>query len=124
MSLPLLVRPNSIIPIGARSDRPDYDYSDHITLQVYELEDGSAVDVEIPASDGKIETTFSIERVGTIIRARRQGPAREWSICLMGIPSVKKAENAKIDVIRGSTVIRMDARADEMNIELRPDPAP
>ncbi len=26
MSLPLLVRPNTVIPIGSRTDRPDYDY--------------------------------------------------------------------------------------------------
>ena len=40
MSLPLLVRPNSVIPVGSRTDRPDYDYTDGLTLQVYQLEDG------------------------------------------------------------------------------------
>ncbi len=60
MSLPLLVRPNSVIPIGDHTDKPDYDYSDQVTLQVYQLEDGKPVHVEIPTLDGKIETSFDI----------------------------------------------------------------
>ena len=34
-SLPLLVRPGAVIPIGARDDRPDYDYADGVTLTAY-----------------------------------------------------------------------------------------
>src|SRR5215208_2408478 len=55
MSLPLFVRPNSVIPLGSHSDRPDYDYSDNVTLQIYQLEDGNQVSVEIPTLDGKIK---------------------------------------------------------------------
>src|SRR6185436_2489077 len=40
LSLPLLVRPNSIIAVGNQGDRPDYDYGEGVTLQVYELADG------------------------------------------------------------------------------------
>jgi alpha-D-xyloside xylohydrolase len=57
MSLPLLVRPNSVIPIGNRADKPDYDYSDGVTLQIYQLEDGKQVSVETPGLDGRIETS-------------------------------------------------------------------
>ena len=118
ISLPLLVRPNSVLPIGAYSDRPDYDYNDQVTLQVYELQDGAQVHVEIPALDGKIETTFDIERRGGTLRAQRHGPAKAWSISLMGIESVKKADGARTEVIDGSTVIRVDAQAADLTIEL------
>ena len=33
MSLPLLARPNSIIPFGSRDDTPDYEYADSVRLQ-------------------------------------------------------------------------------------------
>ena len=32
LSLPLLVRPNSVIPIGNRTDKPDYDYMGNKSL--------------------------------------------------------------------------------------------
>ncbi|RFA08222.1 alpha-xylosidase [Subtercola boreus] len=35
LSLPLYVRPGAVLPRGARDDRPDYDYLDGLTLEVY-----------------------------------------------------------------------------------------
>ena len=31
LSLPLMVRPNTVLPVGANEDRPDYDYADGVT---------------------------------------------------------------------------------------------
>jgi alpha-D-xyloside xylohydrolase len=89
LSLPLLVRPNSVIPIGNHTDRPDYDYSDRVMLQVYQLADGKSVSVEIPSPEGKIETTFEISREGGEIHIQRNGPAKAWSVSLAGDPSTK-----------------------------------
>ena len=38
LSLPLLVRPNTRLPMGARDDRPDYDYEDGVTMREFEVE--------------------------------------------------------------------------------------
>jgi alpha-D-xyloside xylohydrolase len=89
LSLPLLVRPNSVIPIGSRVDRPDYDFSTDVTLQIYELEEGRFTTVEIPALDGKIESKFEIQREGKDIHIRKRGPAKAWSVALAGDPSAK-----------------------------------
>ena len=84
MSLPLLVRPNSVIPMGNRTDKPDYDYSDGVTLQIFSLDDGYSTKVEIPSLDGKIETTFEIKRKGNNIHIQRHGPAKPWNVTLDG----------------------------------------
>jgi alpha-D-xyloside xylohydrolase len=34
-SIPLYVRDGAVIPVGARDDRPDYDYLDGLSLDVY-----------------------------------------------------------------------------------------
>ena len=39
MSLPLLVRPGTVLPMGARDDRPDYDYEDGTTTRAFQVED-------------------------------------------------------------------------------------
>ena len=41
-SLPLYVRPGAVIPWGARSDRPDYDYLDGLRLRVFAGGSGTA----------------------------------------------------------------------------------
>lgn len=44
-SLPLYARENSIIPFGAVSTAPDYDYAENITLHIFELRDKASVRV-------------------------------------------------------------------------------
>jgi alpha-D-xyloside xylohydrolase len=118
MSLPLLVRPNSMIPIGKRTDKPDYDYSDGVTLQAYQLEDGRSARVEIPALDGKIETTFDIQREGNVIHFLRRGSAKAWNVLLVGIDSVANVEKAAIEIVSGSSLIKMNDNIAELNIQL------
>jgi alpha-D-xyloside xylohydrolase len=96
LSLPLLVRPNSVIPIGSRADQTGYDYSDGVTLKVYQLEDGHSAKVEIPSPEGKIETTFEIMRQGPDIHIQRHGPAKEWSVSLAGDPSTQVKLEAQV----------------------------
>jgi alpha-D-xyloside xylohydrolase len=119
MSLPLFVRPNSVIPVGNHSDKPDYDYCDGVTLQVYELEDGTKVRIEIPTLDGKIETSFDIERKGNVIHIQRQGPVMDWNALLVGIDSVENVENGEFETVNGSTLMKLEGEASELNIYLR-----
>jgi alpha-D-xyloside xylohydrolase len=118
MSLPLLVRPNSVIPIGSRTDRPDYDYSDGVTLKIYQLEDGKQVRLEIPTLDGKIETRFDIKRAGNDINIQRRGSSKAWNVFLVGIDSVETVEKVEIETSDGSTIIKADPIANELWIHL------
>ena len=118
MSLPLLVRPNSIIPIGNHSDKPDYDFSDGVTLQVYQLESGHSAKVKIPTVDGKIETPFVVERKGQVIQIQRLGPEKPWNIVLVGIPSVKSADGKEVEMIDGSSKISLENKVSEINIQI------
>lgn len=54
-SLPLYVRPGSVLPWGARADRPDYDYLDGVKLRVFPGGSGTA-DVTVTNPDGRSET--------------------------------------------------------------------
>lgn len=43
LSIPLMVKENSIVALGARDDAPDYDYADGAELRIYELKEGETV---------------------------------------------------------------------------------
>ena len=119
LSLPLLVRPNTVIPIGSHTDKPDYDYSDGLTLQVYQLEDGKSATIEIPTMNGQIETTFALNREGNVINIQRDGPAKAWNILLIGIESVEDVENGQVELTNGSTLIHANEKAGKLDIQLR-----
>ncbi|HKY54273.1 MAG TPA: alpha-xylosidase, partial [Anaerolineales bacterium] len=118
MNLPLLVRPNSVIAFGNRNDCPDYDYANDVTLHAYQLEDEKQVQVEIPTIDGKIETTFTVLRNDDVIRVQRQGSAKPWNVLLMGLTNVKNVEDAKFQVLDGSTLIKANPQTNELKIFL------
>lgn len=60
MNLPLMARPGSVIPVGACSQKPDYDYADGVTLHAYEMAEGMERTVKIPNLDGRIVATFTL----------------------------------------------------------------
>jgi len=102
MSLPLLVRPNSVIPIGSHSDKPDYDYSDGVTLQIVQLDDGRNIRVEIPALNGKIKTLFDVKRDGKNIQIKRQGSMKPWNVL----------------IVDGAKFVQASEQDNELNIQL------
>ena len=67
LSLPLMVRPNSIIPVGADDSRPDYDYTDNVEFQVFELGDGEAAHREIYDMNAEKRFYISVRRMGNRI---------------------------------------------------------
>ena len=75
-TVPVFVRPGSVLPLGARNDRPDYAYDEDVTLRVYEFADGARVTVTVPGPDGEVAAEFEVVREGgTLTATRRQGTA-------------------------------------------------
>jgi hypothetical protein len=90
-----------------------------VTLQVYQVEDRKPVSVEIPSLDGKIATSFSIQREGNLIHVQRLGPAKAWNVLLVGMDRVEAAENAEIEVVSSSTLIKVKSETSSLSIHLR-----
>ena len=61
--LPLMARPNSVIPMGACEERADYDYADGLELHAFEPEDGE-ITVRVPDLKGNIAATYLIRTAG------------------------------------------------------------
>jgi alpha-D-xyloside xylohydrolase len=58
-SLPLYARAGAVIPWGARSDRPDYDYLDGLTIRVFPGGEGTR-DIVVTTPEG-VSETFSVD---------------------------------------------------------------
>jgi hypothetical protein len=83
------------------------------------LEDAKPISVDIPATDGKIETRFHIQRTGDVIHIQRQGPPKPWNVLLVGVESVENVENAETQVIDTSTLISLKQKTEELTIQLK-----
>jgi alpha-D-xyloside xylohydrolase len=85
LSLPLLVRPGTLLPLGAHSDRPDYDFADGVTLRLYELGDAQQAVTEVPTLSGGLAARFVAEREGDLVRISRTAGTAPWNIELVGV---------------------------------------
>ena len=74
LTVPLLVRPNTVLPLGAVDDRPDYDYADGVTLQLHQLDDGASITTEVAGA------TFHTRRNGTQIDIQVESPPSAWQV--------------------------------------------
>ncbi|MBB2948687.1 alpha-D-xyloside xylohydrolase [Actinoplanes lutulentus] len=80
-SVPLLVRPGAAIPVGARTDRPDYDYREGVTLRLFEPPSNGTETVTVPGP-AEAGTTFSVQWHGNTVRVERSGAELPWKVQL------------------------------------------
>ncbi len=63
-SLPLLVRPGSILAAGVQTDRPDYDFYEDVRLLIYLPQDHTTAQTEVTDLHGKTVMRVRAEREG------------------------------------------------------------
>ncbi len=78
-SLPVRVRPGTVLPWGARDDRPDYDWADGVTLRCFALPDGFDRTITVHGADGA-STAFRVRREGARITAGSTDARARWSL--------------------------------------------
>ena len=104
-SLPLFVRPGTVLALGASDERPDYDFAAGTTFRVYELADGSAATCEVPAPNGRPGLRCTVQRRGDQLDVAVEGAnLGAWRLQLAGVaavaaPAGDKAEPDPLGVI-------------------------
>ncbi|OIR01839.1 alpha-xylosidase [mine drainage metagenome] len=106
LSLPLFVRPGTVLATGPRDDRPDYDFAEGVTFQVYELADGASATCKVHADRGAEALTFTISRKGKALEATCTGAkVGAWAVKLAGIASASASEGSvKVEKTAGGIV--------------------
>lgn len=64
LSIPLYVKENSIIALGACDSDPVYDYADGVTLKVYAVKDGCTARTTVYSVDNAVELKASVTNEG------------------------------------------------------------
>ncbi len=88
-SLPLYVRENTLLPVGAVESRPDYDYWSGFRLRFYQPEDGQEAVCRIPAMDGSITAVIKALRRGDRIRIESDRALPETELLIYEEESIR-----------------------------------
>jgi alpha-D-xyloside xylohydrolase len=117
-SLPLLVRPGSVIAMGARSDRADYDFAEGVTLCAYELADGAKVAVEVPDLHGETDSAFEVTRAAGLVTAERVRGTKSWRLMLANVDAGPGVTGGTAESTPEGILVTADAGSSRMEIRL------
>ena len=118
LSLPLFVRPGTILPVGAVNGRPDYDYTTGTAFRVYELADGATASRSVPKPTGETGVEIIVERQGRTIDLTLHGAGPGCTVQLAGIAAVAKVEGASTRSEPAGLVLVPQAGATNLRVTL------
>jgi alpha-D-xyloside xylohydrolase len=110
LSIPLMVRENSIVCLGSTEGRPDYDYGDHAELCLYSLKDGKEASTVIYGMDQREELIMTASRNGNQIHIIVKSE-KTYTIRLVNLVAISVSQG-EVKISKKDTVIALEGDAD------------
>ena len=116
LHLPLMVRPNSIVAIGACDDKPDYDYADSVELRIYALTDGQKAETTVYGMAQNAELNVSVMKDGAQITIEAENIGKKpYTVRLVNVQATA-ADGAAMEIVGNDTVLTPNAEKLVVNI--------
>lgn len=91
-SLPLMLRPGSVLAVGAHTERPDYAFYEGVKLLVYLPEEQEKAETEVTDLDGHVVMRVYAERNGSQVKVRVDSEYRDYQIRVIGGEALEVVE--------------------------------
>ena len=102
-----MVKENSIVPMGARDDRPDYDYAEGVELRIYELQEGAEAVKTVYGMTNQAELTVKAAKAAGTITIEVEA-SKAYTIRLMNVMAAS-VEGAEMVIEGNDTVLKPNA---------------
>ena len=116
MSLPLMVRENSILPMGADDQNVEYDYGKDLTLHVFRLENEAAADIK--DKDGNDLLTVTGKNENGTLRFTFAGRAENLRILLRNVFEVASVTGAQAERTEQGILLSVNENLSEVAVGL------
>lgn len=116
MTLPLMVRENSIIVFGNSDNKAEYNYEESPAVNIFELLEGKAAETFIYDSKGNKAASVIALKEGNKITIKTNGIAGEYKVVLRNIYDVKNVSSGDASKVTEGTLIKLTGN--ELTIEI------
>lgn len=118
MSLPLMVRPNSLLAIGSVNDQPEYDYANQVTLHLFQLAENQTATCQVYDPQGQLDLVVTVTDQRGQLLVQVNGSGKPWQLCLRGISQVAKVSIGEILSSELGVIIKPEPNTKQIIIQL------
>ncbi|MGN8647432.1 alpha-xylosidase [Gracilibacillus sp. HCP3S3_G5_1] len=93
-SLPLFVRPNTILPVGTSEESPVYDYMDGITFKIYQVDNGVQIKRKLVDAKGNELGSIKLVHLDNELNVTLDGVNKHCQIEVNGSKKISLKPNA------------------------------
>ncbi|WP_078431420.1 alpha-xylosidase [Metabacillus halosaccharovorans] len=108
LSLPLFIKENSILAIGHDDDRPDYEFANNVTFELYQLQDNQQATAFVTDINGNIKGEIKAVKQNNSIHIETSMEGLTYSILLAGYESIASASAGEVDSSRDGVRVNLN----------------
>ncbi len=113
LSIPLMVRENSIIVMGAHDDRPDYDYADGAEVRIYALQEGKEASTVVYDMKQNVDLSVNVKNEDGKLSIHTKG-TKPFTIRLVNVKAVS-VNGCSVITEGNDTIITPESNEIEVN---------
>ncbi len=106
--LPLMVKENSCVAVGAKNDDAEYDYADGVSLKFYALVDETPCETVVYSGSNELELSAKAVKSGNTITVEVDAK-KAFQVVLVNVTNVATILGGTAEVVGNDTVIKMTA---------------
>ncbi|GKX67842.1 alpha-xylosidase [Inconstantimicrobium mannanitabidum] len=107
LTVPMMVRENSIIAVGNQNNKPEYDYRENVSLYAYELKEDVKATARVLDTKSNVQLEVEAIKTGNTIAIKAVGTDKPWSFVLKNVKNVSKVDGAEFSVEEDGTRITL-----------------
>ncbi|WP_133014865.1 alpha-xylosidase [Clostridium cuniculi] len=119
LSIPMMIKENSIIAIGSEDTKPDYDYRKDVSLLAYELKEGVKTSTKVLDIHNNEELYVEVLKNNKEIKVESAGTEEAWTLVLKDISNVETIEGAEFNVDGNDTLVKIKSGNSKVSIILK-----
>ncbi|MBD7911757.1 alpha-xylosidase [Clostridium cibarium] len=96
LSIPMMVKENSLIAIGNENRKPDYDYREDVSILAYELRDGVEASTKVLDMDGNEVLNVKVLKNEYKITVEAVGVDKPFSIIFKNVNNIKNVKGGTL----------------------------
>ena len=119
LSIPMMVKENSLVAVGHDNTRPDYDFREGVSVLAYDLADKAEACTKV--LDMKRNETLSVTvlKDGNTINVKSTGTDKSWSLVLKDVTNVADVNGLTFEVVGNDTKITIPSGTCEVACKLK-----